>query len=362
MNKRIYLVIVSVLIIAAIIALEKTRNDTQPQRSTAQSLTSGQEESSPRTEAKAKQYQRPPELASIAGYVNTKNITIAEHIGKNVILIDFWTYSCINCQRTIPYLNAWHEQYKDNGLVIIGVHSPEFGFEKKHENVKRAVEKFGIKYPVAQDNDFATWRAFNNRYWPRKYLIDIDGFIVYDHIGEGGYEETEMKIKDMLEERSRVLQLKEDIGKDISKPEAESVDFRRIGTPEIYFGYGFSRGQLGNKEGLQPEQVVKYALPSSIEKNLFYLEGQWKNNNDNMELMGDSGKTALKYFAKKVNIVAGADEENELTIFLDGKEYKKEKITMFDLYNIVDMLDYGEHTLEVHVPKPGLQVFTFTFG
>ena len=148
-------------------------------------------------------YPRFAELANPDGYLNTDHdITIGEYIGKKVILVDFWTYSCINCQRTLPYLTSWDEKYRDEGLLIIGVHTPEFGFEKEYDNVKRAIEKFNIKYPVVQDNEYQTWRAYKNRYWPRKYLIDIDGYIVYDHIGEGAYDETEEKIREVLKERA----------------------------------------------------------------------------------------------------------------------------------------------------------------
>src|SRR3989344_6905350 len=140
---------------------------------------------------KAKQYVSAKEISTPDGFINTDAISIANLIGKNVILIDFWTYSCINCQRTLPYLNAWYEKYADQGLEIIGIHTPEFDFEKEYANVEKAIEKFGIKYPVVLDNDYSTWQAYKNQYWPRKYLIDIDGFVVYDHIGEGGYDETE---------------------------------------------------------------------------------------------------------------------------------------------------------------------------
>jgi thiol-disulfide isomerase/thioredoxin len=138
-------------------------------------------------------------LAGISGYINTHDgFRLSEIVGKKVVLVDFWTYSCINCQRTQPYLNAWYKKYKDAGLEIVGVHTPEFAFEKDRANVVAAVEKFGITYPVVQDNDYQTWGTYGNRYWPRKYLIDIDGYIVYDHIGEGGYEETEEKIQELL--------------------------------------------------------------------------------------------------------------------------------------------------------------------
>ncbi|MBI4175952.1 MAG: thioredoxin family protein, partial [Candidatus Aenigmarchaeota archaeon] len=128
-----------------------------------------------------------PELQGIAGYINTEGIKLADLRGK-VVLIDFWTYTCINCIRTLPYLNAWYDKYHDKGFEIIGVHTPEFSFEKDYNNVKAAVDKYGIRYPVVQDNDYATWRAYKNNYWPRKYLVDAQGNIRYDHIGEGGYE------------------------------------------------------------------------------------------------------------------------------------------------------------------------------
>jgi thiol-disulfide isomerase/thioredoxin len=147
------------------------------------------------------QFKPAPELAKITSYINSQPITLADLRGK-VVLVDFWTYSCINCIRTIPYLNAWHEKYADDGLVIVGIHTPEFEFEKDYNNVKAAVEKFDIKYPIAQDNEKDTWNAYENLYWPRKYLIDTEGYIRYDHIGEGAYAETEKVIQSLLAERA----------------------------------------------------------------------------------------------------------------------------------------------------------------
>jgi len=160
---------------------------------------------------KREKYDSAKEIVLPSGFINTQPFNLADHIGKEVILLDMWTYSCINCQRTLPYVNTWSEKYKDQGLLVVGIHTPEFEFEKDIENVKDAVEKFGIKYPVVLDNDYGTWRAYSNRYWPRKYLIDIDGFIVYDHKGEGRYDETERKIQELLEERSGALRLSADV-------------------------------------------------------------------------------------------------------------------------------------------------------
>ena len=147
------------------------------------------------------QFRMTPELARISGYINTDPVTLEELRG-NVVLVDFWTYSCINCIRTIPYLNAWHDKYADDGLVIVGVHTPEFEFEKDYNNVKAAVEEFKIQYAVVQDNEKGTWKEYENRYWPRKYLIDNEGYIRYDHIGEGSYAETEKVIQSLLSERA----------------------------------------------------------------------------------------------------------------------------------------------------------------
>ena len=182
-RKNIALVIVVLLIVAAIVYLT-------PRNTVANSVELSVSDASQRVTLKEQKYEKAKELAGISGYLNTDAFKLSELIGKKVVLIDFWTYTCINCQRTLPYITAWDKKYRDQGLVVIGVHTPEFEFEKKKGNVQSAIEEFGIKYPVVQDNDYATWRAYNNRYWPRKYLIDIDGFIVYDHIGEGGYEET----------------------------------------------------------------------------------------------------------------------------------------------------------------------------
>lgn len=290
-----------------------------------------------------------PELAGISGYINTDNINISEFVGKKVILVDMWTYSCINCQRTLPYITAWHEKYKDKGLVIIGVHAPEFDFEKNPENVKRAVEKFNIKYPVVLDNDHVTWRAFENRYWPAKYLIDKDGYIVYSHFGEGDYDETEKKIQELLG-------LKEDM----ASVSAESVEFRMIGTPELYLGYQFTRGNFGNTEGLQANKEITYSLPESMSANDIYLEGIWFVDKDHVRLVSETGKIALKYDAKNVNIVASG--KSSLSVSVDGVNTQNIPVDADDLYRVVEGAEYGKHDLIMDVSGSGFKLYTFTFG
>ncbi|GIU70690.1 MAG: hypothetical protein KatS3mg003_0169 [Candidatus Nitrosocaldaceae archaeon] len=314
-------------------------------------------------------YKKAPEISGISGYINTdKPLTLAD-LKDKVVLVDFWTYTCINCIRTIPYLNAWHEKYSDDGLVILGIHTPEFEFEKEYENVKAAVERYGIKYPVLQDNDYITWNAYANRYWPHKYLIDHEGYIRYDHIGEGAYEETENVIKELLRERAEALGLTLTFDEDI-EPEAEDVNFNLIFTPELYLGYKFNTA-IGNGNILIQDQVSEFSLPEECPVNKVCLEGLWRWNDENIELVSAEGKIVLRYSAKAVNIVASGN--SLLTISLDNKPIDEEDygddvsdgtviINEQRLYNLVKSGDYGKHMIEIHVEGKGFRLYTFTFG
>lgn len=322
------------------------------------------------------QFQKAPEFTGITSYINTNATKLSDLKGK-VVLVDFWTYSCINCIRTLPYLVDWNHKYSSKGLVIVGVHSPEFEFEKNIDNVKQAVTRFGIKYPVLLDNDHGTWNAFQNSYWPRKYLVDSEGYIRYDHIGEGGYVETENAIKNLLSERSNQqgIEISNINQTKLTVPGAQSVDFNRIKTPELYFGYQYARAQLGNIEGFNPDKTVNYTIPTSnLKSNVIYLQGLWKNNPDSMELVGLDGKIILSYSSKSVNIVAGG--KGEITVKEDGKntqtnnpfkgnELDTEGRLNIDgqrLYNIADHGDYGNHHIEINVKGSGFKLYTFTFG
>ncbi|HKZ62807.1 MAG TPA: thioredoxin family protein [Nitrososphaera sp.] len=320
------------------------------------------------------QFKLAPELTKISGYINTDPVTLEDLRGK-VVLVDFWTYSCINCIRTIPYLNAWHEKYKDDGLVIVGVHTPEFEFEKDYNNVKAAVEKFEIQYPVAQDNDKGTWKAYENRYWPRKYLVDNEGYIRYDHIGEGSYAETEKVIQSLLSERAAYIGANVTIDESISKPKnTQSVNFGRIDTPELYFGYQFARAPLGNLEGYKPDQIVKYTIAenATIAPNRIYLDGEWKNNADHMELQSEVGQIVLSYSAKAVNIVAGgsgklyiSEDGSILTGTSRGLDVSEQGAATIDgqkLYNLAMHEGYGDRQIVIDVVGRGFEIYTFTFG
>jgi thiol-disulfide isomerase/thioredoxin len=316
-----------------------------------------------------------PELAKISGYINSKPFTLADLRGK-VVLVDFWTYSCINCIRTIPYLNSWYEKYADDGLVIVGVHTPEFEFEKDHNNVKAAVERFDIKYPVVQDNEKQTWNAFENRYWPRKYLIDSEGYIRYDHIGEGSYTETEKVIQSLLTERTGHSGLNFTLDQVTGSPQnTQSVNFDKINTPELYFGYQYATEPLGNSEGYNPDRIVKYTIPNhtKIIPNRIYLKGEWKNNADNIELQSEVGQIVLSYSAKAVNVVAGGsgkliileDNNSRLNESSRGTDVTEDSTVNIDgqrLYNVVMNREYGNHHMVIDAAGKGFQIYTFTFG
>jgi thiol-disulfide isomerase/thioredoxin len=324
------------------------------------------------------QFKKAKNFTKISEYINTKPISL-DNLKDKVVLVDFWTYSCINCIRTIPYLNEWYDKYSDKGLVIVGIHTPEFEFEKNSDNVKSAVQKFGIKYPVLQDNDKETWNEYDNRYWPRKYLVDYEGYIRYDHIGEGAYNETEKVIQALLTERAANLGIKninlndsQDVDSDL-RLESQDVNFSKIKSPELYFGYEFARAPLGNIEGFKPNKTVFYNLSenSEIKPNVIYLEGKWKNNPDHVELQSNNGSIILKYNSKSINIVAGGN--GNFTVAQDGKlitnDLSKDSsndgefiIDEQRLYNLVTNKDYGEHTIEIDVKGEGFQIYTFTFG
>jgi len=327
------------------------------------------------SEEKSMRYELAKEITTPDGFINTadKSITISEFIGKKVILVDFWTYSCINCQRTTPYLNSWYEKYQDDGLVIIGIHTPEFEFEKNYNNVKVAVEKFGIKFPVVLDNDYSTWIAYKNRYWPRKYLIDIDGYIIYDHIGEGAYEETEMKIQEALQERMLVLNKGGNIEESLTKDNSVRIGHS---SPETYFGSDRNDLFINGKSNITGKQN-NLQIPSQINLNSLYLGGDWDIQEEFAENKSQDASIVYRYEAQSVFFVAKADSEITIEVFIDGKPLGKEMgediVKTFDgktilkikeprLYKIIQHNQSEGHILEMKIMNPGLQAFTFTFG
>ncbi|HEY9204795.1 MAG TPA: redoxin domain-containing protein [Candidatus Methanoperedens sp.] len=366
-QKTILLILVLIAIAASILYLESLK----PVR-----ISPGEAEIKPLNKEKIGKYQVAKEIVNPSGFINSDNITVAELVGKKVVLIDFWTYSCINCLRTLPYLNSWYDTYKDKGLVIIGVHTPEFQFEQNYDNVLAAVQKYDVRYPVVLDNNYSTWTAYGNLYWPHDYLIDIDGFIVYDHIGEGDYEGTEKKIQGLLKERMSVLKINEDIGTGVSKPEgAPNVDLTKINSPEIYFGAARNT-YLGNGK-LNTVGFQNLSRPSEIKTNILYLIGDWEFQDEFAENKNPGARIIFRYNAKNVHFVASARDNATIQVLRDGKPLGNEagkdvlrkngssviNISEARLYTLIeDPAGYGEHTLEIIIENPGLSAFTFTFG
>ncbi len=309
---------------------------------------------------KSIRYKRPPELSSIDGYINTegKPITLAELKGK-VVLLDIWTYSCINCQRTLPYVENWYEKYKDDGFVVIGIHTPEFAFEKVQSNVEKAVKGFGLTYPVVLDNEYATWRALGNQYWPRKYLIDSDGFIVYDHIGEGNYEETEEAIQKTLEERASKLGTNLGVPKTSEPSNVISVDMGKVGSPETYFGSDRNEYLANGKQGVTGPQTL--SIPQTIAPNRLYLGGSWNFSPEYAENT-DSAEIKFGFHAKNIYMTVGSDQSITVSVYRDDVFVKSITVKDEKLYTLLEEVDYGDHTITIKIPSAGLKAFTFTFG
>jgi thiol-disulfide isomerase/thioredoxin len=339
------------------------------------------------------QFKKAPEFVQISGYINTPNnnpLTLSSLKGK-VVLVYIWTYTCINSIRPMPYIDDWNQKYSNNGLVIVGLHSPEFTFEKNYTNVKAAVQKFGISYPVILDSDHGTWDAYGNQYWPRFYLIDTQGNIRYDHIGEGSYDQIEKAIQSLLAERAALMGAKEisfnTEPTTVIKPGSlQYVDLRQSTTPEIYIGYEKARAPIGNPEGFKPDQTISYSIPSSntnFKPHIVYLQGNWKNNPDTMQLQSDTGRIVLTYYAKSVNIIAGGKgggvvfndvgAEGAASAMSTSKILNKSlgedlspdgsfRIDGQRLYNLAIHDNYAAHYIVIDVKGKGFQFYTITFG
>lgn len=287
-----------------------------------------------------------PEFAAGNHWLNSEALTIKQLKGK-VVLVDFWTYSCINCLRTLPYVTKWYDKYKDSGLVIIGIHTPEFPFEKETDNVQTAVSRLGISYPVVQDNNYAIWKSYKNEYWPAEYLIDQNGNIVYENSGEGEYDHTENAIRELLGLNNPV------------KPE-NGQSLGGIHSPEMYFN--LKRLKYLTPGQSASEQLAAFTFGQNLALNNFSLEGLWKFNNENAALVKGAGKIRLHFSSGKVFMVAAAKKLITLKIFVDGKAQPDVAVQMSQLYTLFDSNNYKEHMIEIDIPAADFQAFTFTFG
>ncbi len=307
----------------------------------------GQPETSPiSVKVDFKNYGKAPDFAGISKWLNSEPLTIKGLRGK-IVLVDFWTYSCINCIRTLPYVTKWYDTYKDKGLVVVGVHTPEFDFEKDVSNVQDAIKRFGIHYPVAQDNNYETWRSYNNQYWPAEYLIDKNGDIIHVHFGEGEYDVTENAIRSLL-------------GIDATQNNSSKESLGEVASPEMYFG-------TNRLQNLTPEQIASlspktYSLPKEISLNKFALEGNWQFSRESIKLVIGQGKIWLKFHAGKIHLVASSQNPAKLAIKVDGKSQPSITVKDSELYTLFDSNDYADHLVEIIINQPGFEAFTFTFG
>ena len=331
---------------------------------------------------------RAPEIGRI--WFNSPPLTFRQLRGR-AVLVDFWDYTCVNCIRTLPYVQAWHERYKEKGLTVIGVHTPEFTFAQYESNVERAIRDFGLTYPIVLDGNYELWKAFANRCWPTKYLLDAEGYLRFVHFGEGNYGECEQVMQELLRE----------IDKDIALPallaprRAEDVPGAVCypATPEIYLGH--RRGRIGNAGGFHEDQIAAYSyldLPEgNPEKNVtkdscFYLQGKWASTAEYVEAAEDGEhriehRIALRYSAASVNLVMASPRNalSEIIILQDGKPLTSRQATSdirfrtvndhdesyifvqnARMYFLVNNSGFGEHTLELICPA-GVAAFAFTF-
>jgi methionine-S-sulfoxide reductase len=315
-----------------------------------------------------------PELAGGAGWINSKPLKRADLRGK-VVVLDFWTYSCINCLRALPYVNAWYQRYKDSGLVIIGVHSPEFPFEKEAANVRMAVEKFGIAYPVVLDNDMAIWNAFNNRFWPAHYFVDAQGKIRGHHFGEGKYPRSERTIRQLLVEAG-AKNLPEPLDDAAGEGVSAAADSANVASPETYIGY--QRAENFQSPGSFARGTVKaYQVPDGLALNQWALGGHWNVAADKAVLDSAPGRVTFRFRARDLHLVLGPGAGHKpvrFRVLLDGKPPGPNRGMDVDtdgngvvreqqLYQLIRQKNgVQEHEFTIEFQDPHVEAYSFTFG
>ena len=288
-------------------------------------------------------YGPAPELARTGDWFNTQPLTLHKLRGK-VVLIDFWTYSCINCLRTLPHLKSWYATYHPNGFEILGVHTPEFAFEHVSSNVRAAVKRLGIKYPVVQDNDFGTWNAYHNQYWPAEYLIDRNGNIRHVGFGEGDYDETESLIR-------RLVGANGAMAEDVPDLTPEGVT-----TPESYLGFERLARYAGSP--LQEGMVASYRFPAHLTQDALAYAGQWRVEAERI-VAGLGAKLRLNYYARNVYLVLGG--RGKVEVLVDGKPTATVNVTSHRLYTLLSGAHARQGLLELRF-DPGVEAYAFTFG
>ncbi|MFK2878516.1 redoxin family protein [Rhodanobacter hydrolyticus] len=288
-----------------------------------------------------------PDFTGIDHWINSPPLTMAGLHGK-VVLVDFWAYSCINCVREMPHVEHLYETYKDKGLVVVGVHSPEFDFEKNPSDVTAAVQRLGITYPVAMDSEHATWSAWQNQFWPAEYLIDQNGQLIGHQYGEGGYQRMESAIR-------MLLGLSAQSGTDIagSSPPADGD------SPEMLLGTAAQTGLDSSEDGSKGLRHFSAGQPAP---NHYALGGVWRITDECAELAGSQGNVELRFKATKLYMVANANTPVTLEVTIDGKPQPPVTVQGSRLYTLFESSADGSHLLKLHIPAKGLQIYSFSFG
>jgi thiol-disulfide isomerase/thioredoxin len=311
---------------------------------------------------------RIPSLDGATGWLNSPPLTPAELRGK-VVLVDFWTYTCINWLRTLPYIRAWSEKYRDDGLVVIGAHTPEFPFEHDRANVERMVGEFGVAYAVAIDNDYAVWDAFANRYWPAIYLADADGVLRYQHFGEGRYPETERAIQELLGSDTELVSVD---GPGLEAP----ADWDELGSPETYLGHG--RGErFASPGGEVVNEGTTYDVPEKLRLNQWALGGEWTIRRDAIASRQSEGRLVYRFHARDLHLVLappGTGAPVPFRVLVDGEppgashgsdtdEQGNGLLSEPRLYQLIRQAGRIEdRTFEITFHEPGAEAYAFTFG
>jgi len=319
---------------------------------------------------------RAPEIGRV--WLNSTPLSFRQLRGR-VVLVDFWDYTCVNCVRTLPYVQAWYERYRDKGLTVIGVHTPEFTFAQYESNVERGIREFGLTYPIVIDSNREIWKAFANRYWPTKYLLDKDGYLRYGHFGEGGYEECEQVIQELLREIDPNIELPPIMEPVRGEDHAGAVCYRATG--ELYLGH--ARGRIGNEGGFREDQIADYSFDGILEENYFYAAGRWASTAEYFEAVEDGPHSLrLKFEAAAINLVMACPHapSADVVVLQDGKpltqkqttaetrfrsgaQDEQESFVVVDsarMYSLVDNQEFGVHELELQCSK-GVAAFAFTF-
>lgn len=290
---------------------------------------------------------RAPGFLGIKAWINSAPLAMDGLKGK-VVLVDFWTYTCINCTRSVPHLNEWHGKYSKKGLVIVGVHSPEFKFEKNVKNVEKAVKEQGILYPVAVDSDRKTWDAFTNQYWPAKYLIDKEGYVQYVHFGEGSYAQTERKIQELLV-----------VNGPLGNEDYPGYIFDQ--SPETYAGFGANLG-LGSGLVCDMKGCARYIDSGGHERNVIYPDGEWVQEEDCLELQKAPGKLSYRFNARMVNaVIEPLDGDAQAVVYIGGKKKGAIRLDGPGMYTVYQEKKYTEGDLTLEFTGK-VRVYAFTFG